>query len=117
MTTIEQYLIQVDPESRTALEQVVALVRQTVPEVSEGIAYGVPALIYKSMPLLAFRVNAQHIGLYPCSGAIISQLKDELTEFSVAAGTVRFSPDHPIPEKTLIQMLKLRQAEIDQKAT
>ena len=36
-----------------------------------------------------------------------------LEGFSLSKGTVRFTPDHPVPEDVVEEMVRLRQAKID----
>ena len=59
-------------------------------------------------------MNAKgHIGLYPFSPAALDAVRDDLAGFSLAKGTVRFTPEQPIPAGVLDRLIAARMAEID----
>jgi uncharacterized protein YdhG (YjbR/CyaY superfamily) len=114
VSDVDAYLEALPDARRTALERVRSIVRQSVPEVEEGRSYGMPAFRYRGRPLLAFAATKQHLGLYPCSGWVVDQMRDELREFSLSSGAIRFTEDHPLPEAAVQRMLALRRQEIEE---
>jgi uncharacterized protein YdhG (YjbR/CyaY superfamily) len=83
-----------------------------VPEAEEGSSYGMPALRFAGRPLLGFTVSKQHLSLHPFSPEVVAAMTDELAGFSLSKGTIRFTPDTPLPEQVIEHMLRLRIAEI-----
>jgi hypothetical protein len=65
MSSVDEYLATVPEPQRTALERVRRVVRRTVPEVEEATSYGMPASMYRSRPLLRFKVSKNHLGVLP----------------------------------------------------
>ena len=109
---MEEYLDGLPPPQRVALERVRAVVTKVVPEAEEGVSYGVPAFIYEGRPLLGFRAAKNHLSVFPFSPAAIASVKDRLEGFEFSKGTIRFTPENPVPEKVLAEVVRARQQEI-----
>lgn len=114
MSAIDDYLKDLPVARRAALERVRSVVRQSVPEVEEGRSYGMPAFRYRGRPLLAFAATKHHLGLYPCSGWVVDEMREDLPDFSLSSGAIRFTEDHPLPDAAVRRMLALRRREIDE---
>lgn len=110
--TIDAYLAQVDAEKRDALQALREAVQAIVPEAVEGFSYGMPALRVNGRPLIAFAAAKNHCSLYPMSPAVIEQYQVELADFETSKGTIRFSPERPIPADLLRKLVAARLAEI-----
>jgi uncharacterized protein YdhG (YjbR/CyaY superfamily) len=95
-----------------ALEHVRAVVREVAPDAEEGRSYGMPAFIYAGKPLLAVRAAKRHLSIYPFSPAAIDAVKDRLGGFDLAKGTIRFTPDRPVPDDVLTDLVRARMKEI-----
>jgi uncharacterized protein YdhG (YjbR/CyaY superfamily) len=93
------------PQSRTvaggSLARVRAVVGRVAPEAQEGKSYGMPAFIYAGRPLLGFRAAKKHLSVFPFSPAAIQAVKGRLDGFDLSKGTIRFSPDKPVPDDVL----------------
>ncbi|MBO0702872.1 MAG: DUF1801 domain-containing protein [Candidatus Dormibacteraeota bacterium] len=114
VSPVDEYLEGLPHARRAPLEHVRSVVHESVPEVEEGRSYGMPAFRYRGRPLLAFAATRQHLGLYPCSGWVVDQVREELGDFSLSSGAVRFTEDHPVPDATLRRMVALRRQEIEE---
>lgn len=113
MSELTDYLSDLPEPQRSAIGQVYDRARALVPEAEDGIGYGMPALRYRGKALLSVMNARDHIGLYPFSPAAIDVVRDELAGYSLAKGTVRFTPDHPLPEALLDAIILARKAEIE----
>jgi uncharacterized protein YdhG (YjbR/CyaY superfamily) len=47
--------------------------------------------------LVFFGAWANHCSFYPGSSATLKKFRDDLKSFQITKGTVRFSPDNPLP--------------------
>jgi uncharacterized protein YdhG (YjbR/CyaY superfamily) len=112
VSSIDDYLDGLPPAEKAALERVRAVVVREAPEAEEGRSYGMPAFIHAGRPLLGFRAAKNHLSVFPFSPAAIEAVKDRLGGFDVAKGTVRFTPDNPVPEEVLADLVRERQREI-----
>ena len=108
MTVIDDYLTNVEPSKRQELERIRTLAKKIVPDAEESIGYGMPTLTYRGKSFLGFNAHKQHIGIYPYSGQVIEELKDQLHEYSVSKGAIRVPLDHPISEDLLKQIITHR---------
>jgi uncharacterized protein YdhG (YjbR/CyaY superfamily) len=112
MGEIDAYLAGLEESQRRALERVRAVAERLAPEASQGKSYGMPALRVAGKPLLGFHVSRQHLSLHPFSPAVVAAVADELRGFSLSKGTIRFTPETPVPELVIERVVRLRLAEI-----
>ena len=112
MSAMDDYLAGLPPAQKLALERVRAVVGGEVAEAEEGTSYGMPAFILAGRPLLGFRAAKKHLSIFPFSPAAIEAVRDRLGGFDLAKGTIRFSPDRPVPEDVLIDVVRARKREI-----
>lgn len=116
MGTVDDYLAELVPADRDAIDRVYAVARQEVPEAEQGKGYGMPALVYAGKPLLSVMRARKHIGIYPFSPDAVAAVADALAGHpgvSVDKGTIRFQPEHPIPDGVLERLVRTRRAQID----
>jgi uncharacterized protein YdhG (YjbR/CyaY superfamily) len=113
MDEFTEYIASLDGGARDAVEHVRARALQLVPDAKEGVSYGMAALRYRGSPLVSARATARHIGLYPFSPPAIEALAPDLAGFSTSKGTVRFTPEHPLPDDVLDRIILFRRDEID----
>ncbi|KAB2922599.1 MAG: hypothetical protein F9K22_11135 [Bacteroidetes bacterium] len=110
-TTVAEYLSRQPKDVRAAFERIRRTVKSVAPEASERISYGMPTFFVEKA-LLGYAAHAKHCSIFPWSGLTLRTLRDELSDFSTSAGTVRFTPERPIPAALLKRILKARLAEI-----
>jgi uncharacterized protein YdhG (YjbR/CyaY superfamily) len=113
MSSFDEYLATVPDPQKAEFERIRQLVRSTVPDAEEATSYGMPAFKYKKRPLLGFRASKNHLSVFPFSPQAIDAARDALAGFDLSKGTVRFTPDKPIPEPALEQLLRHRLLEIE----
>ena len=111
MSVIDEYLKDVGGPQRGELERIRKIVQQIVPEAEEVISYGMPGFKYKGKYLVGFSAFKDHLSLFPTNGPI-ETLKDKLAGFTLAKGTIQFTPEHPIPEALIKEILLVRVAAI-----
>jgi uncharacterized protein YdhG (YjbR/CyaY superfamily) len=97
---------------RAALARVRTVVEDVAPEAEEDVSYGMPAFLYAGRPLLGFRAAKRHLSIFPFSPAAIEAIKDRLGGFDLSKGTIRFSPDSPVPKDVLADLVRARKREI-----
>jgi uncharacterized protein YdhG (YjbR/CyaY superfamily) len=110
--TMDTYLDDLPPAEKAALERVRTVVSGLAPDAEEGHSYGMPAFIYAGRPLLGFRAAKEHLSIFPFSPAAVEAVEDRLDGFVVSRGTIRFSPDRPVPEDVLADVVRTRKQEI-----
>jgi len=109
--TIDEYLTGVNADQRVALEKLRKTIRAVAPRVEESISYGIPSFRLNGRPLVFFGAWANHCAFYPGSSATLEKFRNDLKSFQITKGTIRFSPDNPIPIAVVKKLLKARMAE------
>jgi uncharacterized protein YdhG (YjbR/CyaY superfamily) len=112
MSAMDDYLDGLPTDQRAALERVRAAVAGAVREAEEGESYGMPAFIYAGRPLLGFRAAKRHLSMFPFSPAAVESVSERLGGFDLAKGTIRFTPDRPVPDDVLADLVEFRKREI-----
>lgn len=112
MGDVDDSLAALDEPERGCLQGVIAVARRVVPEAEEGRSYGMPALKVDGKPLIGVVAAAKHLSIFPFSPEVVDAVAPRLAGFSLSKGTVRFTPDHPVPGEVVEEMVRLRLAEI-----
>lgn len=116
MGTVDDYLYELDPGDRAAIARVYALARAEVPEAEQGTGYGMPALVYRGKPLISVMRAKKHIGLYPFSPDAVTAVAldvEAVPQAGLAKGTIRFQPEHPLPESVVVALVRARRDQIE----
>jgi uncharacterized protein YdhG (YjbR/CyaY superfamily) len=111
--TIDEYLAGVNTDQRAALEKLRKTIHAVVPKAEECISYGLAAFRLNGRSLVAFGAAANHCAFYPMSGSTVEAFQDQLRDFGTSKGTIRFSPDKPLPAALVEKLVKARIAEND----
>jgi uncharacterized protein YdhG (YjbR/CyaY superfamily) len=112
MSEMDDYINGLPPAQKAALARVRTVVEDVAPEAEEDVSYGMPAFLYAGRPLLGFRAAKRHLSIFPFSPAAIEAIKDRLGGFDLSKGTIRFSPDSPVPKDVLADLVRARKREI-----
>ena len=108
--TIDEYLARIEPDQRAALEALRRVIRKAAPKAEEVITYGIPAFKQDGF-LLGFAASARHCSLHPMNNHTVADFAAELAGYSMSTGTVRFTPDKPLPAAVVAKIVKARVAE------
>jgi len=111
--TIDEYLKNAEDDQRRVLNKLRQTIRAAAPEAQECISYGIPAFRHNRRSLVFFGAWASHCAFYPGSAATLKNFRNELRNFQTSKGTIRFSPDKPLPVALVKKLVKTRIAEND----
>jgi uncharacterized protein YdhG (YjbR/CyaY superfamily) len=104
---VDAYLRSVPPDARTALTRLRRTIKASAPGAEETISYAMPA--YKlNGPLVYFAAFKAHCSFFPGSKSIMKRFGKELSPFDATGGTIRFSPDHPLPASLVQRIVRAR---------
>ena len=104
--TIDEYIAAFPKNVQVILEQIRNAIKETAPEAKETISYQIPAFEQKGI-LVWFAAFKNHIGFYPKASAI-EAFKEELSDYEISKGTVRFPINKPIPFNLIKKIVKYR---------
>jgi len=112
VNAMDAYLAGLPPAQREALARVRAQVARLAPDAVEGTSYGMPAFLLDGRPLLGFRAAARHLSVFPFSPDAVDGVRDRLDAAAVSKGTIRFTPDAPLPADVLEDLVRARRREL-----
>ena len=110
--SIDAYLVAFPPEARRLLDELRALVRATVPGVTERISYGIPRFDLDGKHVVYIAGWKKHVGIYPIIGSVSEALAVEIAPFKKGKATLRFPLGQPLPVDLIRRIVDLRVAEI-----
>ena len=114
--TIDEYLTNVKPDHRKTLQKLRQTIQTAAPRAKECVSYGIPAFRLDRRVLVFFGAWANHCAFYPGSAATLKNFRNELRNFQTSKGTIRFSPDKPLPAALVKKLVKTRIEENNDRA-
>jgi uncharacterized protein YdhG (YjbR/CyaY superfamily) len=107
--TIDEYLAGIGAAQRAALERLRRIVHAVAPEAEECISYGIPAFRLDGKMLIYLGAAAKHCAIY----GVEETRKGEFDDYDTSGrGTLRFTPDRPLPEDLVRRLVKARVAKL-----
>jgi uncharacterized protein YdhG (YjbR/CyaY superfamily) len=106
--TVDDYLDAAPEPQRTTLTVLRSTLRDLLPDAEEGLSYGMPAFLVGGKPVAGYAWTTRHCSYYPHSGAVLSELADELGGYDWSKGTLRFPIDEPLPRRLTARLVDVR---------
>ena len=94
-------------DARAALEKLRKTIKSIVPDAVEVISYQIPTFKYQGRMLVSYAAFAEHCSFFPGAGPIETH-RNELTSYPTSKGTIRFTPDRPLPASLIKKLVKTR---------
>ena len=115
--TIDEYIAMQPPTTQVVLERVRGAIAKAVPDAEECISYQIPAFKLHGRVLLYFAGWQEHYSVYPASDTMVAAFPDELGQYRVSKGTLRFPLVGKVPSALIGRIAKFRAQELsDRKA-
>lgn len=111
-TSFRDGLAKATPNQRKALDKLQVVIRKLAPSAVEGVNYGIAAYLIDGQSLVGLGVSETHLSFFPMTGHTVEQFRDELKAFSTSKGTIRFTPEKPLPATLVRKIVKVRLAEL-----
>ncbi len=103
---IDEYIAGFPQDVQEILEKIRRTIRKAAPDAEETIKYQMPTFTLKGN-LVHFAAFKKHIGFYPPSTGN-EELKNELSVYEGAKGSLKFPLDKPIPFDLISKIVKFR---------
>ncbi len=110
---IDAILAALPSGQRVALQALREIIAAAVPDADEAMPYGVPGFTLDGRPLAGYAASKKHCSYYPMSPGAIDAHREALSGFSLSKGTIRFSPEQPIPPELVTSIVRYRKAQIE----
>ena len=105
---IDQYLDALEEPKRGTLARLRETILQVLPEADQGISYGVPAFKVRGKTIAGFAAFKNHLSYLPHSGSVFPQLQDELKDYKLSSGALRFGIDEPLSVPLVERLIAVR---------
>ncbi len=112
---IDARLAALPADQRAVLQAMRETISAAVPEALEKVAYDMPSFYYRGKFLVSYAGWKKHCAFYPGISESAVLKDDELAGYEVEKGTIRFTPDHPLPAALVTRLVQARAAQIDEK--
>jgi uncharacterized protein YdhG (YjbR/CyaY superfamily) len=83
-----------------------------LPGAEEVISYQIPTYKLQGEPVLYFAGWKQHFSLYPATDPMLAMFAEELADYVVQKGTIRFPLAQAVPAKLIARIAKQRAKEV-----
>jgi uncharacterized protein YdhG (YjbR/CyaY superfamily) len=111
ITTHEEYLAPLSADKRRALEKLRKDIKAAAPKAEECISYGIPGFRLNGKLLVSYGAAAKHCAFYP--GSTLQAFKKEMKGYDTSGkGTIRLSPDKPLPSALVRKIVRARMARL-----
>ncbi len=110
--TIDEYITKVNSDQRATLEKLRRTILAAAPGAEECISYGIPAFRLNGRSLVFFGAWANHCAFYPGNSVTFKKFRNDLKAFHISKGTIRFSPEKPLPAALVKKLVKARMGEV-----
>ena len=114
ISSVDDYLNELPDDIYSALENIRQIIKFLVPDVEETISYQVPSYKHKGM-LVGFGASKDHCSFFVMSSTLLKDFEEDIKDFDTSTGTIRFTPDKPIPNDLITRIVMARLAENEAK--
>ena len=109
--SVDEYISRHPESVQAILQQVRGAIRKALPGAKEVISYSIPAYRTLSGPMIWFAGWKEHFSLYPAGPVLVEAFKDDLAQYEIRKGTIRFPLSRPVPVKLIERIAKFRATE------
>jgi uncharacterized protein YdhG (YjbR/CyaY superfamily) len=109
--TVDEYLAGLRPDFRAALTKLRRRIRAAAPQATESISYQIPTFKHNGRPLVYFAAATNHCAIHAVGSEHLEVAKRQ--GFGVGRGSIRFTPDKPLPDGLVARIVKDRLAELE----
>lgn len=106
-STIDAYITMFPEQAQQAMQQIRALIHQTVPEVTETISYAMPTFNVNGHYLVYFAAYKNHIGFYPAP-VNKEAFQQDFAIYKTGKGSVQFPLNKPMPMDLILKIIKFQ---------
>jgi len=110
---VDAYLATRPADQQPALQRLRAQIARLVPDAVETISYGMPAFKLQGRGLVWFASWKAHCSIYPLTDAFLNAHADELKGYRRTKGSLHFTPEAPLPEALVEDLVRDRIADIE----
>jgi uncharacterized protein YdhG (YjbR/CyaY superfamily) len=111
---VDAYLATLPADQRALLERVSGQIRTVMPDAEETISYAMPSFRQGNRFVVSYAGWKQHCSIYPLTDSFLAAHGDEVKGYSRTKGSLHFTPDKPLPDGIVEELVRARLAELGQ---
>jgi uncharacterized protein YdhG (YjbR/CyaY superfamily) len=111
--TIDEYLALLPDIQMEALASLHGQIVELVPNVEEAISYQIPTFKYLKKHLVGYGAFKNHCSFFVMSNTLLDNFKEQLKGFDYDGGTIRFTPQNPLPKDLIEAIVKARMTMVE----
>ena len=109
---IQRYIMEKPMQFHPVLRWLHSELQTLLPDHHECLSYAMPGFRNsRGKMVIGYAAFTHHVGLYPHSGAVISQI--DCSPFRTSKSGIMFAPDHPPTVHLINLIIQTRQAQLD----
>ncbi len=107
ISSFAEYLQNIPEESKPKILELMAIIKEVVPQAEEGISYGIPTYKYLG-GLVSVGATKKHVAFYVMSSSVLNHFESLLIGMDYTTGTIRFKFDAVLPKSLIQEIVKIR---------
>jgi uncharacterized protein YdhG (YjbR/CyaY superfamily) len=109
--SVDAYIAAQPESAHRVLRRVRTLIRQVIPDVTEGISYQIPVFKKDGHMVCFFAGHREHYAIYPITPFVVDALRGTIDRYMHGKATVRFAYDDTMPTHLIQRIVNLRAQE------
>ncbi len=110
---VDAYLGGLPADQSELLQALRARIAGLVPDATETISYGMPALKLGGRFLVSYAGWKAHCSLYPLTDSFMESHASGIAGFDRTKGSIHFTSTHPLPDGLLVDLIGARVADLE----
>ena len=106
--SVDEYLAGLPADQRQLLQGLRERIAKLVPDATQAISYGMPAFRLDGRFLISYAGWKSHCSLYPLTDSFMASHADEIEPFDRTKGSIHFTPQKPLPDRVLDDLIRAR---------
>jgi len=103
-TRVDEYLEDLSAENRDSLERIRILIFETIPDITETIAYHMPTYRLKRN-ICSYAAQKHHLSFYVLNPTILDRYRRNFKDLNLGRGCVRFQKTDDLPMSIMKEMI------------
>ncbi|MGH7712858.1 MAG: iron chaperone [Gemmatimonadaceae bacterium] len=114
--SVDEYIARQPDDVQATLQHVRRSIRKALPDAEEVMSYQMPTYKLHGGYVIYFAAWKQHYSLYPATRELIAVFKDDLAQYEVQKGTIRFPFSQAVPARLIERIAKFLAREAAERA-
>jgi uncharacterized protein YdhG (YjbR/CyaY superfamily) len=109
---VDAYLAALPADQRELLERVSARIRTVMPDAEETISYAIPSFRQGKRYVVSYAGWKNHCSIYPVTDTFLAAHGEEVSDYDQTKGSLHFTPDRPLPDGIVEELVRARLSEL-----